>query len=1055
MKPKILLIHKYLSCIVLVVCMLSCITKSYAQDKTVSGSVRDESGTGIPGVNVVEKGTTRGAITDQDGKFSLQVSDNATLVFSFVGYQSKEVPVGPESIIDVTLEADVTTLSEVVVTGYSTEKKADLTGAVAVVDLAPVRNNATGNPMQALQGRVAGLYIEKNGGAPTAENSRILIRGSNTLGNTDPLYIIDGVPTKRPEVFQSLSPGSIESVQILKDASAASIYGSRASNGVIIVTTKDGRSKSGERLTISLNSSVALLTEKPQRLEMLTAEQRGRALWQGAVNDRTNPNSALYTFDWNGDFDNPILNSVTVVPFVGGDPLVPAADTDWQEASYEPATVTSNDLTISGGTEKSSLLVNLSHVKNTGTLVYTGYERYSARINANTSFFDNKLTFGANTEIVTSNERLAANDLGGASVPSLAVTLAPTIPVLRTDGEYAGPVGAGYSDRNNPVHMQYINRWDNRGRSFVFGNAYAEAEPLKDLVFRTSLGLDFSNILVKNIELAFQEGFLGRNVNSLTRTTTNELSLTWSNTVRYQHKFGKSTLNVLAGVEAIKSDQDEFGAFRESFSSQTEDFFYLDAGSGRSTNSGRASGSRLLSQFGKINYALADKYLASVTLRRDGSSRFGEENKYGFFPAVTLGWRIANEPFMENFETVTDLKLRAGVGRVGNQDIGNVARFGLYEPRYGTLFNNGIGFPGQWLNVGTAYDLSGNDTGTLPSGFVSVQAENLGLKWETTEEVNLGVDFSFIDGKLSGSFDYFTRETTDILIQPPIASAVGEGKIKWVNGATKENKGFEFVLEYRDHAGDFSYNVTGNIARFSDKITSLPEEVRSAYPGNVEKTILGHSQLSLFGYKTDGLFQNQSEVDAHANQVGKGIGRIRFKDLNGDGEINALDQDWLGTVLPEFEYGIRIDLGYKNFDLSLFGSGIAGRSGVDPYDPLQNRLFVNQNNGVGVLEAWTPQNTTSKRPMLSLVDRNNEGRSSDFFIVNTSYFKMRNVQLGYTLPAATLKSIRVQQLRLYVMGDNLFWFKSSEFESRDPELANIGLIPIPTSVTFGLNVTFN
>ena len=295
MKHKILLIHKYISHVLLVICLISSVTNGYGQDRTVSGSVRDENGSLVPGVNVVEKGTTQGAITDEDGKYSLQVSDNAILVFSFVGYQSKEIPVGAQSVIDVTLEADITTLSEVVVTGYATEKKSDLTGAVAVVDLAPLKNNSTGNPMQALQGRVAGLYIEKNGGAPTGENSRILIRGSNTLGNTDPLYIIDGVPTKRPEVFQSLSPGSIESVQILKDASAASIYGSRASNGVIIVTTKDGRSKTGERLTISLNSSVALLTEKPQRLKMLSAEQRGRALWQGAVNDRTNLNSALYT----------------------------------------------------------------------------------------------------------------------------------------------------------------------------------------------------------------------------------------------------------------------------------------------------------------------------------------------------------------------------------------------------------------------------------------------------------------------------------------------------------------------------------------------------------------------------------------------------------------------------------------------------------------------------------------------------------------------------------------------------------------------------------------
>src|SRR5690606_679696 len=562
---------------------------------------------------------------------------------------------------------------EIVVTGYATERKADLTGAVSVVELTPIQNNVSGNPMQALQGRVAGLYIEKNGGAPNGENSRILIRGSNTLGNTDPLYIIDGVPTKRPEVFQSLAPGSIESIQVLKDASAASIYGSRASNGVIIVTTKDGKSQSGERLTLTLNSNVSILSEKPQRVKMLNAEDRGRALWRGAVNDRTEPNSALYTFDWNGDFDNPVLHGVTVNPFVGGDPLVPAGDTDWQEESYKTAYVTTNDLTIAGGTPNSSLLVNLGHVKNSGILVHTNYERFSARVNANTSLFNNKLKFGINSELATSNERLASNDLGGTAVPFLAISLAPTLPVYRTDGAFAGPLGAGYSDRNNPVHMQYINRWDNVARSFVFGNVYAEAELAKDLFIRSSLGVDYANINSRNIELAFQEGFLGRDINSLNRITNSQLTLTWSNTARYQLVKGKSTFNFLAGIEAISHDLDEFGAYREGFSSQTRDFFYLDAGTGRTTVMGRGTGNRLLSQFGKINYSFDEKYLASVTLRRDGSSRFGEENKYGFFPAVTVGWRIVNEQFMQDADFVSDLKLRAGLGRVGNQDIGDVA----------------------------------------------------------------------------------------------------------------------------------------------------------------------------------------------------------------------------------------------------------------------------------------------------------------------------------------------------------------------------------------------
>src|SRR5690606_23214592 len=416
------------------------------------------------------------------------------------------------------------------------------------------------------------------------------------------------------------------------------------------------------------------------------------------------------------------------------------------------------------------LLVNLGHVKNSGILVHTNYERFSARVNANTSLFNNKLKFGINSELATSNERLASNDLGGTAVPFLAISLAPTLPVYRTDGAFAGPLGAGYSDRNNPVHMQYINRWDNVARSFVFGNVYAEAELAKDLFIRSSLGVDYANINSRNIELAFQEGFLGRDINSLNRITNSQLTLTWSNTARYQLVKGKSTFNFLAGIEAISHDLDEFGAYREGFSSQTRDFFYLDAGTGRTTVMGRGTGNRLLSQFGKINYSFDEKYLASVTLRRDGSSRFGEENKYGFFPAVTVGWRIVNEQFMQDADFVSDLKLRAGLGRVGNQDIGDVARFGLFETRYGTI-------AGAYTNIGTAYDLNGNDTGILPSGFVAVQGANLGLKWESTQELNVGVDFGFMNDRLYGSFDYFTRETTDILIRPPIASAIGEGQL--------------------------------------------------------------------------------------------------------------------------------------------------------------------------------------------------------------------------------------------------------------------------------------
>jgi TonB-linked SusC/RagA family outer membrane protein len=867
------------------------------------------------------------------------------------------------------------------------------------------------------------------------------------------LYIIDGNPTQNPLIFNTLTPSSIESIQVLKDASASSIYGSRAANGVIIVTTKDGSSKGGEALSIQLNSSIGIASEKPQRFEMMNAVERGEALWRGSVNDKTNPNSPLYTFDWNGDFDNPVLNNVTPVNPVGGNPLVPAGDTDWQDVTYKQAIISQTDLSLSAASDNSSILVNMGYVKNTGIMEYTNYDRYSARVNANTSFFQKKLKFGINTELAVSNQLLNAFDLGGSPTPNLAITLAPTIPVYQTDGKYAGPTGGGYSDRNNPLHMQDINKWDNLNRTIIFGNIYLEAQIAKNLFFKTSLNVDYNNALTKDIEVAFQEGFLGRSINSLNNVTAITSNLTWSNTLRYEYTFGKSVVGFIGGIETIESNYKTFSAFKEGFTSQTEDFFYLDAGSGRNLASGNATGYQLLSLFGKINYVFNDKYLATVTLRRDGSSRFGVNNRYGFFPAATIGWRIVNESFMENQNVISDLKLRAGYGTVGNQNIGDAASLGLYAPNYGTI-------SGLYTNTGTAYDLSGVNGGTLPSGFVSIQAPNPDLKWETTAEFNFGLDFELFGSKLYGSLDVFTRKITGILIQPPVASAIGAGQLRWVNGASKSNKGFEMQLGYRGKVGDFTYNVIGNVGQFVDKITELPEEVRAAYPGNSEKSIVGHSQLSLFGYRTDGIFKSQSEVDAHATQPGKGIGRIKYVDLNADGIINALDQDWLGTVLPKFEYGIRVDLGYKNFDLQIFGSGISGRTGTDPGNGLFNRLYVNQNNAIGLMDAYSPQNPNSDKPMLSLTDSNNEGRASDFFIVSTSYFKMRNIQLGYTLPAGALKAIKVQSLRVFVMGENLFWTKSSEFLSPDPELVNFGNrtnssgLPVPTTYTFGFNLNF-
>lgn len=1024
--------------------------------RTLTGKVVEE-GKQDPliGATIVVTGTKIGTITDFDGNFSLSMPvDATTITISFVGYTTKDVTVIGETNITIALSADAA-LQEVVVVGYTTVRKQDLTGAVAVVELNPIKNNSSGNVMQALQGRVAGLYIEKDG-SPNGSNSRILIRGANTLGNNDPLYVIDGIPTVRPEVFQNMNPANIESIQVLKDASAESIYGARASNGVIIVTTKNG-GDTGGKITFQFNSSIAAQSEKSMRFEMLNAVDRGKALWQASVNDQQDPSAGygeIYQFDWNNDYDNPVLNGVTLQPFVGGDPNTPVGDTDWQDVMYKTGIITRNDFTASAGTKNSSIEINLGQLKNTGMLRYTNYDRLSGSINAITRAFDDRARFGVNLRIANSNETLTARDLGGAATTFLAVTLAPTIPVFQKDGvTYAGELGAGYSDRNNPLHMQDISKWNNANRLSTFGNIFLEIEPIRNLYFKSNLGADNATFLNKVISPTFSEGALNRTTNSLLYDQNHYLSTTWSNTLRYDLDVNEDNhFKFLVGTELINTNLDFQTTRKEGFALQSEDYFTLSAATGNTTVSGGSTGHTLLSQFGRVDYNFSDKYLAAVTIRRDGSSRFGTENQFGIFPAASVGWRIDKEGFLANSRLFSELKVRVGVGRVGNQQIGDLARFGLFDTRYGTTQAQiSGGFFEQYYNIGTAYSLSGANTGTLPSGFVQTQAANSELKWETTDETNAGLDFGFMQSKLYGSFDYFTRKTTGILITPPVASALGEGQTKTVNGASKSNKGWEFTLGYHNETkGDFKYNILANFAHFRDKITELPENVRPAYPGNLVNTIIGHSQFDIFGYQTDGLFQSQEEVDAAPAQVGAGPGRIRYVDINGDNKIDDLDRTWIGTTLPALEYGMRIDLSYKNFDFSLFGSGVAGREGFDVYTFFNNFIRGRENVGPGVFDAWTPQNTSSTIPALTLKDNNGEGRTSDYFIVNTSYFKFRNLQLGYSLYPKSVFT----RLRFYLMADNLFWLKSNEYLSPDPERIDLDPVPIPKTFTFGINASF-
>ena len=1026
----------------------------------IKGTVTSkEDGVPLPGASVIVSGTKQGTTTDFDGKYVLNgVSKDATLMISYIGYKTFKISVNSQTTINVQLESDMAQLNEVVLTGYSKQRKVDVTGAISVVDIGAIQGQgmSSGNAMQALQGRVPGLFVEKTGD-PTGAASNILIRGISTLGDNSPLYVIDGVPTKRSEVFASLNPESIESIQVLKDASASSLYGSRAGNGIIVVSTKSGGKK--DRVTVSFNSNTSIQSEKKQRYEMMNSLQRGQVLYQASINDGVDPNSgygSIYNFDWNGNFKNPVLNSITPKPFVGGDENVPVGDTDWQDVMYEKGFVYNNEVTISANSEKSSLMMNFGYLKNTGMLKYTNYDRYSAKINGSTKLFNDKVRVGVNTQFFTSNETLVSPDVGSAPTTGLAITLAPTIPVYDNKGEFAGPIGAGYSDRNNPLLMQSLNQWDNADKNSFFGNVFAEIDILKGLKFRTNAGLDFSDFKRKDIERKVNNGFIVRGNNRLIIDTNKFSSVVFSNTLNYDLEIGKNhKITTLLGYEYIRNDFDTFVAQADDFPFETEDFFVLNAATGARTSRGNSTANTTLSQFGKINYAYSDRYLASFTLRRDGSSRFGENTRFGIFPATTVGWRISNEDFFKKNDIVSSLKLRAGYGIVGNQEIGDGARFGLFETRYGPNQNvYSPDFFNIYYNVGTAYDINGNNTGTLPSGFVRIQSENKDLKWEETAEYNYGVDFSLFKNNITGSFDYYTKKTKDILRAPRTIATQGEGANTVLNIADTEGRGWELSLAYdKSFDNGIKLGISTNVSHFTDKITKLNKGGETDFGGTVDNSIIGRSLFSIFGYRSNGLFQSQEDVNNSPTQSLARPGSIKYVDINGDGVIDVDDRDWLGTTLPKFEYGVTINLAYKNFDLTLFGSGVTSRIGQDPYIFWNNFVSGRENGGVGLLNAWTPENKNTNIPSATLAF--NDTRPSDYTFRKNSYFKLRNLQIGYSLPKDIITRLGgMTSARFYLQGENLLWIAHKDYIGPDPERTDVNRIPVPTVLSLGFNLNF-
>ena len=1017
-------------------------TMANAQQVNVSGVIKDATGETVIGASVMVKGTKTGTVTDFDGRFHVECTPGATLVISYIGYQTQEVKAADG--MNVVLQEAANDLNEVVVTGYTTQRKADLTGAISVVSVDDIAKQNENNPIKALQGRVPGMNISADG-SPSG-TATVRIRGIGTLNNNDPLYIVDGIPTKAG--MHELNGNDIESIQVLKDAASASIYGSRAANGVIIITTKKG--KEG-KIKVDFDGSIAVSTYA-HKMKVLNAKEYGQVMWQAYVNDGMDPNTngLGYRYDWGYNAQGtPVLNGISMKKYLDDAGTTPAADTDWFDETTRTGVIQQYNVSVSNGSDKGSSFFSLGYYKNLGIIKTSDFNRFSARMNTEYKLLKNKmLTVG---EHFTLNRTSEVQAPGGFLQNVLQFN--PSLPIYTEDGNYGGPVG-GYPDRYNPVAVLERNK-DNRYTYWrMFGDAYLNLNPFKDFNIRTTFGLDYSQKQQRFFTYPVTEGNVANKKNGVEAKQEHWTKWMWNAVATYNMELGKNRIDLMAGMELNRQDDIYFSGYKEGFSILNPDYMWPDAGTTNPQAYGGGSGYSLVSFFGKANYNYADKYMASFTIRRDGSSRFGKNNRYATFPSVSAGWRINQESFLKKASWIDYLKIRASWGQTGNQEIDNLARYTLYVSNYGVNENGGQSY-------GTSYDIAGTNGGsTLASGFKRNQIGNDNIKWETTTQTDLGFDFAFFRNTLYGNFDWYFKKTKDILVNMPGIAVMGEGSSQWINAGEMENRGFEFNIGYRNqtHFG-LKYDVTANISSYRNKITALPTTVAAngTFGGNGVKSVIGHPMGAQVGYVADGIFKSQEEIDNHATQEGAGLGRIRWKDLTGDGKITEADQTWIYNPVPDFTYGFNIYLEYKNFDFTAFFQGVQG---VDIISDLKKETDIWAglnigflNKGKRLLDAWSATNPDSNVPALSLSDNNNEKRVSSYWVENGSYLKLRTIQLGYNFPQTIASKLAMQRLRMYVSAQNLFTIKSSSFTGVDPENPNYGY-PIPLNITFGLNVTF-
>lgn len=986
------------------------------QAKTVTGTVTDVSGEPIIGANIRIKGTTTGTITDIDGNFSIKAEPQSVIEVSYIGYLTQETVINNQKSIRFLLKEDTKTLDEVVVIGYGVQKKADLTESVANINTEKLNTQSNANIGQALQGKIAGVDIVSQGGAP-GSGTRIMVRGIGTLNNASPLYIVDGMYMNS---IDHINPNDIASIDVLKDASSAAIYGSRAANGVIIVTTKEGSNTEGKPI-IDLSVNLGISTAS-KFLDMLDAK--------GWAEVTTIARQAI---------GKPALDMAT--------DLANKPDNDWQDIMFRPALMQNYNLSVKGGGKYSTYYTGLGYFNQDGIVKGTNYQRYN--IQSKNDYKRGIFSAGTNLIISFSHDKPLHQELRGGMIG----TILQSVPTLeKYDDTREGGYGGTYGDVVNIPHPLAIiddNIMDRYNENVkIFANLYAQIELFKGLKYKLNLTPDFSFERYKNYLNKYDFGLATNSITQLTERQRRRRNILVENLLTFDRTFGEHKISALAGYTYQDSRFRHIQAYGEGLPQGLEE---IDAATTNRSNEGNSWRSVLTSILGRVFYSYQNKYLFTATIRRDGSSKFGKNNRYGYFPSFSLGWNVAEEKFMENVHWLDQLKLRGGYGVLGNQEIDNY--------QYSSTITTGINYP------------DGN--GGLLQGAFPKNFANPDIKWEETAMTNVGIDFMAFNNRLSLTADYYVKNTKDILLTVPIPISSGGANDPIRNAGKIRNNGFEFNLGWMDQPNpDISYgiNLIGSFNK--NKVIAMGSESGSIKGGSTNQNITTSETKAGYpigGYwliSTAGYFNSQEEVDAYAKD-GKKIqpaaepGDIKFVDANNDGVINDDDRVFQGSPFPDFTFALNGNMRYKNFDLSIGLQGVLGNKIYNATRQTLEDVTKGSNFLASCLDYWTPENKNASHPRLTWDDPNRNTRAeSDRYLENGSYLRLRSVQLGYTFPQTWFKGA-IQHARVYINAENLFTITSYSGYSPDVNADNANYrgfdnFIYPTNRTFmlGLNVTF-